>query len=137
MTVLADTGALYALVDRDDAWHERVRGWWEHTTEEVLVPGLVLPEIAYLLQRRIGAHAELDFFQAVVAGDFTIEPLVPEDIARAAELMAIYGDTPLGFVDASISAAAERLGIVTLVTTDRRRFSLIRPRHSSAFRLLP
>lgn len=137
MTVLADTGALYALVDRDDAWHARVREWWERTREEVLVPGVVVPEIAYLLQRRIGAHAERDFIQAVVAGEFTIEPLVTEDITRAAELMGIYADTPLGFVDASIAATAERLNIVTLLTTDRRHLALIRPAHTGTFRLLP
>jgi uncharacterized protein len=137
LTVLADTGALYALVDRDDAWHARVRGWWEGTREDVLIPSVVLPEIAYLLQRRIGAHAERAFIDAVVAGEFAIEPLAPEDITRAAEVMAIYGDTPVGFVDAAISATAERLDVVALLTTDRRHFSLIRPRHSGAFRLLP
>lgn len=137
MTLLADTGALYALVDRDDAWHAKVRNWWEHAHEAVLIPIVVLPELAYLLQRRIGAHAELAFFQAVTAGEFTIEHLVADDVSRAAEIMAIYADTPMGFVDSCIAAVAERLDIVTLLTTDRRHFSLIRPQHASAFRLLP
>lgn len=83
------------------------------------------------------AYAEREFIDAVVAEEFTVEPLVTEDIARAAELMAIYADTPLGFVDASITAAAERLNIVTLLISDRRHFSLIRPAHVSAFRLQP
>lgn len=49
----------------------------------------------------------------------------------------LYADTPLGFVDASITATAERLNIVTLLTTDRRHFSLIRPADSATFRLVP
>jgi hypothetical protein len=43
--------------------------------------------------------------------------------------MAKYSDAALGFVDASIVAVAERLKIKELLTTDRRHFSLIRPRH--------
>jgi predicted nucleic acid-binding protein len=137
VTVLADTGALYALVDRDDAWHDRVVKWWERAREDVLVPVVVLPEIAYLLQRRIGPRAEREFVDAVVSGEFTVEPVDPEDIARAAELMAVYSDTPIGFVDASVLAVAERLDVVAVLTTDRRHFSLMRPRHVAALRLVP
>lgn len=137
MTVLADTGALYALLDRDDAWHERVRGWWQQSAEQVLVPVVVLPEVAYLLSRRIGPSAELAFVKAVASGEFTTEPLVDDDIVRAADLMTAYADTSLGFVDSAVAAAAERLGVARLLTTDRRHFGLIRPRHAPAFRLLP
>ncbi|HEX5437345.1 MAG TPA: PIN domain-containing protein [Gemmatimonadaceae bacterium] len=82
MTAIADTGVLYALMDRDDAWHARVRSWWERTREHVLVPVTVLPEITYLLARRLGALAELEFTRAVAAGEFTVEALLDEDIAR-------------------------------------------------------
>jgi predicted nucleic acid-binding protein len=111
--------------------------WWERAREDVLVPVVVLPEIAYLLQRRIGPRAEREFVEAVVSGEFTVEPLDPEDIARAAELMSVYADTPIGLVDASILAAAERLDVATVLTTDRRHFSLMRPRHVAALRLVP
>jgi predicted nucleic acid-binding protein len=70
----------------------------------------VLPEITYLLGQRIGAPAEL---------------------------MATYEDAPIGFVDASLIATAERLDITSVLTTDRRHFSFVRPRHVRAFRLLP
>jgi predicted nucleic acid-binding protein len=114
-----------------------VRSWWEGFTDDVLVPAVVLPEITYLLSRRIHASAELDFVEAVAAGEFTIEPLLNDDVARSAELMAAYADTPLGFVDAAIAATAERLSVTRVLTTDRRPFTLIRPRHVPAFRLLP
>jgi hypothetical protein len=44
---------------------------------------------------------------------------------------------PLGVVDASIVAVAERLGLVELATLDRRHFSTVRPNHSEGFTLLP
>ncbi|HTL94789.1 MAG TPA: PIN domain-containing protein [Gemmatimonadaceae bacterium] len=134
---MADTGVLYALMDRDDAWHSRVRAWWARSRDDVLVPVVVLPEVAYLLGRRIGADAEVAFARAVSDGEFVLEGLAAEDVERAAELMGIYIDTPLGFVDACVVAAAERLDIVSVLTVDRRHFSLVRPRHVPSLRLLP
>lgn len=124
-------------MDRDDAWHARVRAWWLRSREDVLVPVMVLPEVAYLLGRRIGPEAELAFTRAIIDGEFVLEGLAPEDVERAAELMGIYVDTPLGLVDACVVAAAERLDIVNVLTVDRRHFSLVRPRHVPSLKLLP
>ena len=46
-------------------------------------------------------------------------------------------DLPLGTVDASVVAAAERLGITEVATVDHRHFSVVRPSHIDAFTLLP
>ena len=43
----------------------------------------------------------------------------------------------LGFVDATIIAAAERLKLSTLATTDRRHFAVVRPAHAERFTLVP
>jgi len=97
----------------------------------------VLPEITYLLQGRLGSHAELAFVQAVAGGEFELEALESADISRTADLMDAYADASIGFVDASIVAAAERLEVQGILTTDRRHFGLIRPRHVPSLRLLP
>lgn len=102
-----------------------------------MLPVTILAEITYLLAQRIGPAAEVAFVEAIAAGEFATEDLLPEDVGRAAEFMVVYADAPLGFVDASVAAIAERLGVVGVLTTDRRHFSLIRPRHLPAFRLLP
>ena len=111
--------------------------WWSDQREAILLPATTLPEITYLLGKRIGRDAEEAFVRAVASGEFTVEPLEEEDIARAGDLLGTYRDVPLGFVDASIVATAERLGITTLLTTDRRHFPIVRPRHLGAFRLAP
>jgi predicted nucleic acid-binding protein len=54
-----------------------------------------------------------------------------------AELVARYRDLPLGTVDASVVAVAERLDVTELATTDRRHFGVVRPAHADAFELLP
>ncbi len=128
---------MYALIDRDDAWHIRVRDWWERYGADVLLPVCVLPEVCYLLAHRIGPRAELAFVDAVVAAEFTVEPLLDEDARRAAEFMEAYADASLGFVDAALAATAERLDTGGIVTTDRRHFGMLRPRHAPGFRLLP
>lgn len=138
MTVLADTGAVYALVDRDDAWHERVRAWWESNREPIRLPVTILPEIAWLLGTRLGPAAEAAFARALADGEFDVEPLDDrEDLKRIAALTAEYLDSPVGFVDASVLAMAERLGVLTVLTTDRRHFAVLRPRHVSTLRLVP
>lgn len=137
MTVLADTGPLYALVDRNDAWHDRVVAWWTTGARNVVVPAAVLPEVSYLLQTRISSRAEQAFIRAVADGEFTIEPLEPEDIVRAATLLREYSDLPLGFVDATVVATAERLGVREILTTDRRHFGVVKPSHTRTLVLLP
>jgi uncharacterized protein len=66
-----------------------------------------------------------------------LEPLQPADVIRIAELVARYHDLPLGTIDASVVAAAERLTVEEIATTDRRHFSIVRPSHTETFQLLP
>ena len=137
MTVVADTGALYALIDSSDAWHARVRAWWASGAHDVIVPTSVLPELCYLLQTRIGSLAEIAFLRAVAAGEFALEPADAADLGRVAELVKRYADLPLGYVDATLVAVAERVGARTLLTTDRRHFGVVRARAGRALTLVP
>jgi uncharacterized protein len=57
------------------------------------------------------------------------------DWARIVELVERYGDLPLGMVDASVVAVAERLKVDTVATLDRKHFRVVRPGHVSAFTL--
>jgi len=137
LTVLADTGALYALVNRSDAWHQRTRTWWEANREPILVPVTVIPEATYLIATRLGSSYEAAFVRWLGDGEVEIESLQPEDVTRAADLLVAYADLPLGFVDASIVAMAERLDVDTLLTTDRQHFAVVRPAHVPRLRLVP
>jgi predicted nucleic acid-binding protein len=134
---VADTGAIHALLDRSDRWHGPVVAWWRAEPRTVLLPAPTLPEVCYLLQRRIGPEAECTFVEPVATGEFSMEPLEAEDVLRAAELMRAYLDVPLGFVDATVVAQAERLGTDAVLATDRRHFGLVRPRRVEAFHRAP
>ncbi len=137
MTVVADTGPLYALIDSADAWHDRVVDWWRANRQPVVIPVCVLSEVCYLLHTRISPDAEAAFVRALADGEFTTEPLEPEDVTRASELLEKYSDLALGFVDATVIATAERLDVTEVLTTDRRHFAAVRPRHIRSLRLSP
>ncbi len=140
LITLADTGALYALIDASDNWHAAVLAWWQidqTARRDIRVPATVLPELSTLLATRIGPDAEIAFIEAVSRGHFVVEPLDEDDVERTAQIMAQYRDLPLGFVDASIIAIAERLDVVDLLTTDRRHFHVVRPQHVRSFTLMP
>jgi predicted nucleic acid-binding protein len=101
------------------------------------VPTLVITEVAYLLATRLGWQPEVRFLGDLAAGNFALEPVHPADLLRMAELVARYYDLPLGSVDASVIAAAERRGITDIATLDRRHFTVVRPRHAKTFTILP
>jgi len=94
-------------------------------------------EVAYLLATRLGAESEIRFLGDLTSGAFTTEMVHASDWLRVAELVARYSDLPLGAVDASIVAAAERLEAVEIATLDHRHFGVVRPRHAPSFTLLP
>ncbi len=66
-----------------------------------------------------------------------MEALAGEDYKRVAELVDRYADFPLGGVDASVVALAERFGATTVATLDRRHFSAVRPKNRESLDLLP
>jgi uncharacterized protein len=135
--LLVDAGPLYAYVDASDDNHAACRELLETHAGPLVAPMLAIGEAAYLLSRRLGPVGEVRFLGDIIEGTFVVEPVRPADWTRIAELVARYRDFPLGTVDASLVAAAERLNIESLATLDRRHFSVVRPLHLEAFELMP
>jgi hypothetical protein len=134
---LVDAGPLYAYVDADDAHHAASLELLETHPGPLVIPMLVVTEVAYLMATRLGVEPEVRFLGDLAAGEFSIDPVPAGDWLRIAELVATYRDLRLGTVDASIVAASERLGVTEVATIDRRHFEVVRPRHVDAFTLLP
>jgi predicted nucleic acid-binding protein len=137
IALIIDAGPLYAYVDGDDAHHGACLELLETHPGPLIVPTLVITEVVYLIASRLGWQAETRFLGDLAGGEMSLEPVDPADTLRIAELVARYHDLPLGTVDASVIAAAERLGATEVATLDRRHFTVIRPRHVEAFNLLP
>lgn len=136
-SAVVDTGIIYALADTKDSWHERAVDFVEAFDGRLIIPSTIIPEACYLLNTFLGQSAETGFINSLLKRELTIEHFKDSDLARCVELLKKYGDSNIGFVDASLIAVAERLKIPKIITTDRRHFSIIRPAHCKAFQLLP
>lgn len=133
--MIVDTGVIYADIDRADDWHASAAELLSTAQGPLRVPSLVVTKICYLLETRLSPVAEADFLAALSRHDFDVIPLTSSDYARAAELVRKYADLPLGGVDASVIAVAERLGDSDVATTDRRHFHAVQ--EARGFTLYP
>jgi predicted nucleic acid-binding protein len=135
--LLVDAGPLYAYVDADDRRHDECLELLSQFRGELIIPLLVVSEVTYLIATRIGTHAVLEFLNDLASGVFITEPVAASDWSRIIELVRQYQDLPLGTVDASLVAAAERTNTSRVATLDHRHFSVVKPRHVPAFEILP
>jgi predicted nucleic acid-binding protein len=133
--IVADTGAIIALIDADDRHHTALRATFEADPGAWILPWAILPEVDYLLASHLSAEAELAFLRDVAQGDFAVEWGGPGDLDRALELCEQYSQLRLGLVDAVVMAVAERLRAAAVATLDLRHFGVVRLRGEP--RLLP
>jgi uncharacterized protein len=124
--ILADTGAVVALVDRSDRHHDVLRALFEDGPDRWVLPWAILPEVDYLLSKYVGAEAERYFLEDVAGGAYLVEWNGARDLARAAELNARHAGLRLGLVDAVVIAMAERLRPKAIATLDERHFGSVR-----------
>ena len=66
--IVADTGAIVALVDADDRHHGPLRRLFESEPDAWLLPWAVLPEVDYLLAEHVGARAQERFAGDLASG---------------------------------------------------------------------
>ncbi|MGH8987580.1 MAG: type II toxin-antitoxin system VapC family toxin [Acidimicrobiales bacterium] len=135
--LIVDAGPLYAAAAQKDRNHHRSVELLSGAERPLLVPALVVTEVGYLLADRIGVRAELAFARSIADGELIVEPVLDSEWERIAELTEQYLDLPLGIVDASVVALAERHHASSIATLDHRHFSVVRPRHACAFTLVP
>jgi len=133
--ILADTSGVIALLDRDDRHHAAAIQVVQ--TETIWIPSTILPEVDYLVSKYLGEPVARAFLEDVVSGQFLYIVVELEDIEQALATMARYKDVPLGLVDASLVALAERYRMQRILTLDRRHFSLIQPQNLAYLELLP
>jgi predicted nucleic acid-binding protein len=137
VALICDTGVLYAAIDEFDAHHAACAALVADPPEELAVPAPVVVELEWLVTSRMSYDQFDGFLQSVEIGAVDVADLEPGDWARVRELCRRYEDLPLGLVDASIVALAERLDERRIATLDHRHFSIVRPRHAARLTLVP
>src|SRR5687767_2511363 len=135
--ILVDASYLVALGYPRDKNHAAAKEVAAQPGAELLIPDVVLVEALYNLQRLGGTYAAVRFSNLLIEQSPRLVPLTVPDFARAIEVMQMYSDAELDFVDCCLTALAERLSVTEICTFDRRDFSIIRPKHADYFELLP
>jgi len=123
VSLLLDTGALYAYYDRSDRWHTKMLAVIRKEARGLIVPAPVIPEVDYLLGARLGAASRRAFYSGIIGSHFFVADLPRNAYLRVAEIDEQFADLELGFVDASIVALAQSLKVRRVATTDRRHFT--------------
>lgn len=134
--MILDTGPLVAASNRDDPDHRRCVELFE-SHGQFVVPVLVIAEAGFLIGRAGGPHVESVFLQSMSAFKFEVIAPDPLVLRRAAELVATYGDLPLGTTDAVVMAVAESRHEPRIATLDVRHFTIVRPSGFPHFELYP
>lgn len=133
--ILVDAGPLVALADRTDAHHTSCLKALEELRDPLGTVWPALTEAVYLVQR--WPVAQMELLNLVESGALRILPFGRDDMPRVKALMTKYRDLPMDLADAALVRVAEREGIRTIFTVDRRDFSLYRPLGLGRFRIIP
>ena len=133
--ILVDAGPLVALADRTDAHHTSCLKALERLRDPLGTVWPALTEAIYLVQR--WPVAQMELLNLVESGALRILPFGRDDMPRVKALMTKFRDLPMDLADAALVRVAEREGIRTIFTVDRRGFSLYRPLGLERFKIIP
>ena len=133
--IVADTGAIVALVDADDRSHRALRAHFESDPDAWVLPWAILPEVDYLLAEHVGSRAGDAFRADLAAGAYVVEWGDEADLIRAHALCTRHRALRLGLVDGVVISVAERLRAEAIATLDLRHFGVVQIRGRP--RLLP
>jgi predicted nucleic acid-binding protein len=122
--IIADTGAIVALIDRSDRHHAVLRELYENDPSAWLLPWAILPEVDYLVGAHVGVRAQEAFLADLAEGAFGIS-WGEEDLDEARRLSERYPKLRIGLVDAVVMATATRLKARAIATLDLRHFAAI------------
>lgn len=131
--ILADTGFLYALLDRSDAWHERAVAALNEVDEGLITTWPVLSEATHLITRWLGTPPAVALMQDVADGGIAVWDVHAEALEKVPALLKRYGDLPMDLADASLVLLAESLGHGRILTTDERDFRTYRWKSRTPF----
>lgn len=133
--ILVDAGPLVAILRPDDFQHQSCVHQARSLRYPLLTSWAVLAEAAWLLRGLpLGVSKLLDQIEQGLVIPLDMEP---RSASWLRAFLETYRDLGAQLVDASICYLAEREGIQTIFTLDRRDFMVYRNSQNRPFNLVP
>jgi len=133
--VLVDTGPLVAILSSVDQHHATCVETLRHLPGPLLCCWPVITEAAWLL--RAYPRAVQHILRSTESGFLELLSLAGTEAKGIAEVMKTYQDIQPQLADAALVYLADREGIDTIFTLDRRDFSVYRSTRKRPFRIVP
>jgi uncharacterized protein len=132
---LIDTGAILALLDLDDDWHEACVEAYHNHRLPWLTTEAVLTETFHLVLRNL--RDDRGVWRLFRSGAIRMSPIANEELSQIQALMEEYGDRPMDFADATLVHVAARERLNTILTVDHDDFETYRLPGRRKFTILP
>lgn len=124
--IFVDTGAWYAIVDRNDPDHAKAADFLKSNTFPLITTNFVFGETITLIRMRLGWNIARDFGQRLRDSAFvSLLPLRDEDEERAWKTFLKYKDQDFSYTDCTSFALMERLRTDTAFSFDEH-FKIMR-----------
>jgi predicted nucleic acid-binding protein len=133
--VLVDTGPIVAILSDSDEHHESCVEQLRHIRGSLFTCWPVITEAAWLLRAYPKAIARL--LSSFNGRPFQLVPLTEADLAGIATVLDKYEALGSQLAEASLVHLANREGIETMFTLDRRDFGVLRLARGRKLRLIP
>lgn len=132
---LIDTGAILALLQKSDKWHEPCQQAFRQLRFPLLTSQAVLTELFHLVgNSRIEMETAWSF---VRSGAVVVETIEDAELPQLRSLMLKYWDLPMDFADATLVHLANRESLSTILTVDQADFATYRLTGKRRFQVLP
>jgi len=133
--VLVDTGPLVAILSSSDEHHRTCVDVLRTVPAPLFSCWPVITEAVWLLRSHPGAPQKL--LDSIGDGFLALLPVAGSEAKGIAQVMKRYEDIRPQLADAALVYLADREGIDTIFTLDRRDFSVYRSARKRGFRILP
>ena len=135
VSALIDTGAILAILDRKDHWHQKCTDAFRQMRLPLLTSQAVLTELFHLTgDDRNEMEAAWKFLRS---GAVVIGSIDNSEMPALHNLMSKYWDRPMDFADATLVCLAKRESLSTILTVDNSDFTTYRIEGKRKFRVLP
>ena len=134
-TGLIDTGAILALLDTDDQWHDVCVAAFPSLLLPLATTAAVLAELFHLL----GDHPNdvAAAWRFLRSGAVVLLPITDADVPDLERLMQQYADRPMDLADATLVHLARRESLTTVFSIGCDDFETYRIDGRRRFRVVP